>query len=522
MQVRTESPSFENRSSPSRVTGFRLALMLATLTSASTTTLAASDNHLYTLASDGSQGSYVTALVKGSDGAFYGTTRTMTINSPAMESGGAIFRMTADGRYTLLHGLDSFSNSDETNKEGISPSGLTAGSDGAFYGFAELGGSTGNGTLFRVSTDGTYTVLHTFAAYDNCGCKTNTGGANPAALSFGSDGALYGVTQTGGPSGYGTFFRLALDGSYTDLHDFPDLQPYDLVAGADGNFYGHGVGNGLGPVSGNLIFRLKPDGTYSLVHQLGSTSTGEGEWINAMIYGRDGNLYVGTGDNQGGVGTNGALLRVGLDGSTSILHSFAPNISHLVWQGIYGGWVRTPLQISDEGASPVSLIQAADGTLYGALEFEGPDSGGSVFSMAPDGSNFNVLHSYGTNTPEASAQPHLVADAADGSVMVATGNNELFNLLPAAPLTVTASFSPSTVALFQNSKLTWSSTGAASCKISGDYVKTLRTVTATSGSRTVWTYSTQSRLPAQFFAAVNCVSADGKSVGNTTAMLTVQ
>jgi hypothetical protein len=115
-----------------------------------------------------------------------------------------------------------------------------------------------------------------------------------------------------------------------------------------------------------------------------------------------------------------------------------------------------------------------------------------------------------------------VADAGDGSVVLATASDGFFNLQPTAPLSVTASFSPSTVSLYKSSKLTWSSTGAASCKISGDYLKTLKTATATSGTRTVWTFSTKTRLPAQFFAVVNCVSADGNSVANTTATLTVQ
>lgn len=482
---------------------------------------AASDNHLYTLANDSTQGSNVTALVKGSDGAFYGAAETMNVNSSSVLGGGAIFRLGTDGSYTLIHALDNFSYNDEINNDGIFPSGLIAGSDGAFYGFAEAGGSGSTGTVFRVTTDGSYTVLHTFAAFDACQCKTNTGGASPVSLTFGSDGALYGIAQYGGPSGFGTFFKLTLDGTYTDLRDFTDVRPAHLIAGADGNLYGSGYG--LGTNIGYYIFRLSPSGAYTVLHTLNSTI--EGDFVGTMLYGSDGNLYVGTGSNEDFLNAdgNGVILRVALDGTTTLLHSFAPQLSHLVWQGIlYGGWVRSPLFLNSEGAAPASLLQAADGTLYGALADEGPENGGSIFSMAPDGSNFNVLHTYGHNTPEVSANPRVMADAGDGSVVVATSDNAFFNLQPAAPLTVTASFSPSTVALYKSSKLTWSSTGAASCKISGDYLNTLKTATATSGSRTVWTFSTKTRLPAEFFAVVNCVSADGKSVANTTATLTVQ
>jgi len=483
---------------------------------------AAADSHLYTLATDQSQGTNVTTLVNGGDGAIYGTTETGAYNStnPSLIGGGNIFRLAADGTFVIIHSLDDFSWSDEVNTDGIFPYGLMLGPDSALYGFAEAGGPNGTGTVFRVTTDGTFSVVYAFPGFDPCGCKANLGGAYPNSLFWGADGAFYGTTHSGGANSYGSFFKLTADGVYTDLFDFSTLSPRILAQGGDGNFYG--AAGVVGVAGGAPIFKLTPEGTYSVIHLLGSTQASEGAWVGAMVYGADGNLYVATLTNEGDPNGNGAILRVGQNGSTTILHSFSPIITSLFWQGIfYGGWVREAMNLNAEGAGPMSLIQTADGALITALLEQGPDSGGAVASMTPDGV-FNVLHTYGYNTPEANPSPTLVADGGDGSILVASHGNSIFKLQPTAPVSVIASFSPSTVSLGQRTTLSWSSTGAVSCKISGDYVDTLSNITATSSSHAVTTYSKQTRKPAEFFAVVNCVTADGKTMANATATLTVQ
>jgi len=65
------------------------------------------------------------------------------------------------------------------------------------------------------------------------------------------DGNLYGTTEDGGASGDGTVFSITSDGTFTTLGMFPGTTGYPLAApvqGADGNLYGTTTGgaNGYG------------------------------------------------------------------------------------------------------------------------------------------------------------------------------------------------------------------------------------------------------------------------------------
>ena len=87
-----------------------------------------------------------------------------------------------------------------------------------------------------MATDGTFTTLYAFSGSD---------GAYPwAGLLQAADGDLYGTTSSGGViPGYGTIFRIASDGtSFTTLHTFVNSDGADplggLIQGADGYLYG--------------------------------------------------------------------------------------------------------------------------------------------------------------------------------------------------------------------------------------------------------------------------------------------
>src|SRR5687767_9168235 len=73
-------------------------------------------------------------------------------------------------------------------QEGAIPqSGLVKGADGHLYGTATEGGSDGVGTIYRIQTEGTFEVIHTFLASEP------QNGLNPVSLIRGRDKHLYGT-----------------------------------------------------------------------------------------------------------------------------------------------------------------------------------------------------------------------------------------------------------------------------------------------------------------------------------------
>src|ERR1700761_463902 len=99
---------------------------------------------------------------------------------------------------------------------------LVADKNGNLYGTTRNGGDAENcpqgcGTVFKIAPDGTQSVLHTFEGSD---------GSYPVGgLAFDASGDLYGTTSQGGSSqcsapGCGVLFKIATDGSFTVVRNF--------------------------------------------------------------------------------------------------------------------------------------------------------------------------------------------------------------------------------------------------------------------------------------------------------------
>src|SRR5439155_20036764 len=103
-------------------------------------------------------------------------------------------------------------------------------SGNTLYGTTEHGGMSGYGTVFAVTTNGTgFTTLHSFAAggFNSSGVFTNNDGANPSAGLVVSGNNLYGTATAGGSSGNGTVFMLKTDGTgFTNLYSFSATPRY--------------------------------------------------------------------------------------------------------------------------------------------------------------------------------------------------------------------------------------------------------------------------------------------------------
>lgn len=247
-------------------------------------------------------------VIQASDGNFYGTAMSGGANGI-----GDIYRVTPSGDFTVLY---SFSQSASSYPQ----SGLLQASNGDLY-----GGSPG-GPIFKITLKGKYSVVYTFV-----GGTGPTGIAGP--LIQASNGDLYGATQTGGAHDQGSIFRLTLAGKYTLLYSFGSqpncadgAQPTSgLVQGADGNFYGTTVDGGpAGCGSGTgTIFKITPKGKFTSLYGYPAS---EGNWDpNQLMQATDGNFYATT--NNGGIG-GGVVFQFAPGGTPTTLLNFGePNQS---------------------------------------------------------------------------------------------------------------------------------------------------------------------------------------------------
>jgi uncharacterized repeat protein (TIGR03803 family) len=303
-------------------------------------------------------------LIHGSDGSFYGTTSAGGANGK-----GTIFRLTPAGAETVLH---SFAGAPG---DGDSPlAGLLQGSDGNFYGTTVRGGANGLGSIFKLTPAGVETVLYSFAPGGDANSPDGT-------LIEGSDGSFYGVSSGGGTSGQGTTFKISPAGVETVLHSFLGAPgdgglPYSvrLLEGSDGNFYGtteHGGTNDLG-----TVFKMTPAGAATVLYSF-SGGPGDGDDPGGnLVQGSDGSLY-GTTAFGGATGTNvlfgaGTVFKLAPSGTESIVYSFT-------------GRIVLPIGNScDDGNEPYGLTVGADGNLYGTTSQCGINGQGTFFRVVPD------------------------------------------------------------------------------------------------------------------------------------------
>jgi len=125
---------------------------------------------------------------------------------------GTVFKVETNGSdFSLLH---SFAGGVD---DGQYPYGSLALSGSTLYGMASMGGDDDKGLVFKIGIDGLgFALLHEFAG-------GSADGASPSGSPVISGTFLYGTTAQGGgePQGYGTVFRLALDGGgYAVLNKF--------------------------------------------------------------------------------------------------------------------------------------------------------------------------------------------------------------------------------------------------------------------------------------------------------------
>jgi uncharacterized repeat protein (TIGR03803 family) len=320
-------------------------------------------------------------LIEGTDGKLYGTA-----GGGGSNGCGTVFKLNKNGSgYSALH---HFIGDDGSNPRAS----LMQWSDGTLYGTTSAGGTNGEGTVFRLNTDGSgFTNLHHFTGSD--------GRLPLAGLVSGNNGELYGTTIFGGERDCGTIFKLSTNGSdYAVLHYFgpteeAGLHPFgSLLAGNDGSLYGT-TEAGAFPDAG-VIFKLNTDGSnYTVLHVFGETNE-DGESPEAgLLEGNDGKLYGTT--RLGGSNNGGTVFRLNTDGNGYInLHSFT----------------------GDDGSEPYAgLVQGSNGALYGTTFRGGSNDMGTAFRLNTDGSGYTVLHHFADGSSDGSYPLAGLVRGSDGA-----------------------------------------------------------------------------------------------------------
>jgi uncharacterized repeat protein (TIGR03803 family) len=412
-------------------------------------------------------------LLLANDGNIYFTGTTGGANGI-----GAVARVTPAGDATSLH---SFTGG---QTEGQSPfAGVMQASDGALYGTTYVGGDGNGGTVYRLALDGTYKLLHSFKAGGKTDPHYPYGGVVQA-----SDGNLYGTTLRGGADDKGTIYRISLDGTLTQIHDFTgddgENPEGDLIVGSDGNLYGttlQGGKDGRG-----TIYRATLAGAVTTLHSfptLGAFSTA-GVAINAtganprsgLFLGADGNYY-GTAYQGGSVGY-GTVYRMTPAGVVTVVHAFTGPTSG--------------------GAFPLaSVSQDAAGNLYGTTERGGPNNLGTAWRIDTSG-QFSMLHGFlGTTvdgmSPYATLLPlngYLYGNSYTDSD-VHLGALFKLDVGDGVNLPVEISVAPTSMLVGSTATLTWSSPTSTTCVTSGawsDTVNTSGTLAVTPTFAAVYSY----------------------------------
>jgi uncharacterized repeat protein (TIGR03803 family) len=125
--------------------------------------------------------------------------------------------------------------------------------------------------------------------------------------------------------------------------------PQGFIESADGNFYGIATEGGTGLNSQGTVFKITPDGVFTLLYSFAELPDGRlpnGASPTSLVEGLDGNLYGTTLiDGANGVGT---AFRMSKTGTITLLHNFCNTLT------------------CSDGAYPSLLTQGIDGNLYGA------------------------------------------------------------------------------------------------------------------------------------------------------------
>jgi len=258
-----------------------------------------------------------------------------------------------------------------------------------FYGTTFVGGSAGTGTVFKLTppahgqTVWTETVLHSFCSQPSCAAGIGDG-SNPSSGLVAYEGSLYGTTEGGGSTGNGTVFKLTPNGTawtYTVLYSFKGgsdgSDPFaGLVSDNHGTFYGTTTSGGIGSggyFNNGTVFKITADGTETIIYRfcpLPGCSDGAFPLAD-LIISKSGALYGTTA--YGGLNNGGTIFKL-----------TKPTNGQSVWNETV--LYRFGSKNSSDGVRPSAGLIASQGALYSTTQGGGTAGFGTVFKLM--GSSF--------------------------------------------------------------------------------------------------------------------------------------
>ena len=258
--------------------------------------------------------------------------------------------------------------------------------------------------------------------------------SNPSGnLVRGDDGALYGVAAPATSVTGGLIYRIAVDGSSIEtLFQIPTAQAVQPQAGltlaSDGFFYGTTrFGGTESTTNTGTVFRISQAGTdFTVIHRFAASTASNADFnpVNTqgaqpeaeLTEGSDGYLYgVAV---AGGPNGTGAVFKVSRDGTDfAVLHTFAADTDT----------TTSGLVVTVDGAAPRGpLVEGADGWFYGTASAGGANGRGTVFRVRPDGTAFEVLHTFSATTNDATTGQPENADGAIPTAGLVSGGDGTF------------------------------------------------------------------------------------------------
>jgi uncharacterized repeat protein (TIGR03803 family) len=314
-------------------------------------------------------------------------------------------------------------------------SGLIADSAGNLYGMTEFGGTSNDGTVFKVAAGSR--AVSVVASFDR-----TTGYHPDGELFVDKAGNLYGTTRgNGGETQYGTIFKIAA-GSHTVTTVVSFNSPYitfpsSFLFDSAGNIYGTTWGSNDGQHLGTIFKVAAGSHTFTTLATFNGTNGGGPQ---GLISDSKGNLYGTTGGRgPGGYGTvfemaagthtittlvafngkNGGFPQGhlimdaagNLFGTTSGTGQSSFGTVFKVATGTHAFSTLAQFNSTNGGFVYAGLIEDAAANFYGTVYGGGANSNGTVFKVAAGSHAISTLATFnGTNGAEPATA--LIADAA--------------------------------------------------------------------------------------------------------------